>query len=61
MTKVSPRAGKKLATNLLKNPGGALDITASMATAAAPRNPKAAVESLPEVINFCHTEKKALL
>ena len=52
--KLSARAGKKLATNVLKNPGRALEIGANVATAAASRNPKAALSALPEVINFYH-------
>ena len=55
--KFSAEAGKKLATNVLKNPGRALDITADIATAAAGRNPKAALSTLPDVINFYHTGK----
>ena len=38
--KLSAKAGKKLATNVLKNPGRALEIGANVATAAASRNPK---------------------
>ena len=52
--KLSAKAGKKLATNLLKNPGRALEIGANVATAAASRNPKNVLSSLPEVINFYH-------
>ena len=55
--KLSARAGKKLATNVLKNPGRALEISANVATAAATRNPKAALSALPEVINFYHKGK----
>ena len=55
--KLSARAGKKLATNVLKNPGRALEIGANVATAAASRNPKAALSALPEVINFYHKGK----
>ena len=55
--KVSSRAAKKLATNALKNPGRFLEIGANVATAAATRNPKAALSTLPEVINFYHTGK----
>ena len=55
--KLSARVGKKLATNVLKNPGRALEIGANVATAAASRSPKAALSSLPEVINFHHTGK----
>ena len=55
--KISARAGKKLATNVLKNPGRALEITSNIATAAATKSPKAALSTLPEVINFYHTGK----
>ena len=55
--KVSAKAGKKLATNVLKNPGRALEITSNIATAAATKSPKAALSTLPEVINFYHTGK----
>ena len=51
------KVGKKLATNALKNPARFLEIGANVATAAASRNPKAALSSLPEVINFYHTGK----
>ena len=55
--KVSSRAAKKLATNALKNPARFLEIGANVATAAATKNPKAALSTLPEVINFYHTGK----
>ena len=55
--KVSSRAAKKLASNALKNPSRFLEIGANAATAAASRNPKAALSALPEVINFYHTGK----
>ena len=55
--KISAKAGKKLAKNVLSNPGRALDLTARMATAAATKSPKAALSTLPEVINFYHTGK----
>ena len=55
--KISSKAGKKLATNVLKNPGRALEIGANIATAAATTSPKAALSTLPEVINFYHTRK----
>ena len=55
--KISAKAGKKLAKNVLSNPGRALDLTAKMATAAATKSPKAALSTLPEVINFYHTGK----
>ena len=52
--KISARAGKKLATNVLKNPARALEIGANVATAAASRNPKNVLSTLPEVLNFYH-------
>ena len=55
--KISAKAGKKLANNALKNPARFLEIGANVATAAANRNPKAALSTLPEVINFYHTGK----
>ena len=48
---------KKMAKNVLKSPGRALEIGANVGTAFASRNPKAALTSLPEVINFYHTGK----
>ena len=59
--KISAKAGKKLAKNVLSNPGRALDITAKIATAAASKSPKAALSTLPEVINFYHTGKGVYL
>ena len=55
--KISAKAGKKLAKNDLSNPVRALDLTAKIATAAATKSPKAALSTLPEVINFYHTGK----
>ena len=55
--KISSKAGKKLATNVSKNPGRALEIGANIATAAASKSPKADLSTLPEVINFYHTGK----
>ena len=55
--KVSGKAAKKLATNALKNPARFLEIGANVAAATAIRNPKAALSTLPEVINFYHTGK----
>ena len=55
--KVSGKAAKKLATNALKNPARFLEIGANVAAATASRNPKAALSTLPEVINFYHTGK----
>ena len=55
--KISAKAGKKLAKNVISNPGRALDLTAKIATAAATKSTKAALSTLPEVINFYHTGK----
>ena len=52
--KISAKAGKKLAKNVLSNPGRALDLTAKIASAAATKIPKAALSTLPEVIKFYH-------
>ena len=52
--KISAKAGKKLVKNVLSNPGRALDLTAKIATAAATKSPKAALSTLPEMINFYH-------
>ena len=48
---------KKMAKNVLKNPTRALDITANIATAAASRNPKNVMSTLPELITFYNTGK----
>ena len=48
----SGEVGKNLATNVLKNPGRAFKITSNIAIAATTKSPKAALSSLPEVINF---------
>ena len=52
--KLSAKAGTKIATNVIKNPGRALEIGANVATAAASRNPKSVLSTLPEVIKFYH-------
>ena len=48
---------KKMAKNVLINPGRALDLTAKIATAAASRNSKQALSTLPELITFYNTGK----
>ena len=48
---------KKVAKIVLKNPSRSLDITANIATAAASRNPKIVMKSLPELITFYNTGK----
>ena len=48
---------KKMAKNVLSNPGRALDLTATKATAAACKNSKQALSTLPELITFYNTGK----
>ena len=48
---------KKMAKNVLRIPGRALDITSNVACAVASRNPKAILSTLPELINFYTTGK----
>ena len=53
----SVKVGKKLAKNVLSNPGRALDLTAKIATAAASKNAKQVLSTLPELITFHNTGK----
>ena len=48
---------KKMTKNVLRNPGRALDLTAKIATAAASKNSKQALSTLPELITFYNTGK----
>ena len=50
-----------MAENVFKNPWRALDITANIATAAANRNPKNVLPSLPEELTFYITGKALYL
>ena len=50
-----------MAKNVLKNPTRALDFTANIATAAASRNPKNVMSTLPELITFYNTGKRIYL
>ena len=59
--RISAEAGKKLATNVLKNPGRALEITSNTNNAAATKSLKAALSILHEVIFFHHTGKGVYL
>ena len=59
--KISAKASKKLATNVLKNLARALEIGSNVATAAASRSPMAALSTLPELFNFYHTGKSIFL
>ena len=52
---------RKMAKNALKNPSRALDITANIATAAASKNPKNVMSTLPELITFYNTGKRLYL
>ena len=55
--KISAKAGRKLATNVLKSPARFLESGANVATVTASGNPKAASSTSPEVVNFYHTCK----
>ena len=55
--RISTKAGKKLATNVIKHPGRALELTSNIATATAGKSPRAALLSCPELINVYHTGK----
>ena len=55
--RVSAEASKKLATNVLKNPGRALKIGTNIPTAAAIKSPKAALSTFSELINYYHAGK----
>ena len=46
-----------MAKNVLRNPARALDLTAKLATAAASRNSKLALSTLPELITFYNSGK----
>ena len=46
-----------MAKSVLSNPGRALDLTSKIATAAASRNSKQALSTLPELITFNNTKR----
>ena len=52
---------KKMAKNVLSNPGRALDLTAELATAASSKDSKQALSALPELITFYNTGKNLYL
>ena len=54
-------AAKKIAKNVLKNQGRALEIGANVRTAFASQSLPAVLSSLPEMINFCYTGKRLYL
>ena len=49
---------KKMAINVISNPGRALDLTTKIATAAACRNSKQARSTLPELKTFLQHRKR---
>ena len=51
------KVSKKMAKNVSSNPGRALDLTTKIDTAAASRNSKQALSTLPELITFYNTGK----
>ena len=53
--RLAAKAGRKLATKVMKNPGRALENFSNTATATATKNPKVALSSLPELFNFYRT------
>ena len=55
--RIYAKAGEILATNAFENAVRFLEIVANAATAASSRKPKAALSTLPEVVNFYHTDK----
>ena len=57
LSKKGLNVSQKMAKNVLSNPGRALDLTAKIATAAASRNSKQALSTLPELITFYSTGK----
>ena len=63
LRRICAKPGRKLATNVSKNPGRALEATSNIATVVSrkTKSPKAALSSLPEVVNFYHTGKRLYL
>ena len=55
------KATKKMARNVLKNSGRTLEIGANVGRAFASRKPKAALSTLPDMMNVYHTGKDLLL
>ena len=55
--KISTKACKKIATNVLKNLGRALEIGANICIAAVSKNFEATLSTIPIVVNFYHTAK----
>ena len=59
--KRSVEISKLLTENVLKNPGRVVDMKANIGSAAASKNPKAALPTLPEPIGFYHTGERLYL
>ena len=57
LAKKGLNVSKKMAKKVLSNPGRALGLTAKIATAAASRNSKQDLSTLPELITFYNTGK----
>ena len=55
--KKGPNVSKKMAKNVLSNPGRALNLTAKIARAAASPKSKQVLSTLPELITFYNTGK----
>ena len=56
--RISAKVGKRLATNVLENPAGALGTGAKNGSADASKNLKANLSSVPDVKPFYHTGKR---
>ena len=57
----SAKAGQKLAADVMKNPGRALEIGAKIGSAAVSKNTKPALSTIPDVTKFNHTGKELYL
>ena len=57
VVKREPYVSKKMAENILNNPGRALDLTAKIATAAVSKNSKQSLSTLSKLITFYNTGK----
>ena len=57
LVKKGLNVSKKMAKNVLSNPGRALDLTAKIATAAVSKNSKQLLSTSPELITFYNTGK----
>ena len=55
--RISAKTGTKLPTSIMKNPGRTMEKGAKLGNAAVSRAPKAALFTMPDVLNFLHTGK----